>query len=196
MTLNRRPIRIYQMALLKSWILMLRWSQSRYLLVQRHSSFSTQARLKCHLLIRRFPRGHPDSFKTVRDLGLVSPGCPGESVTSGGCSFVWLQRGSHWLNAWHLGARVLVVAMLTARTVQGMARVRSGRARPGPRSLAGVPAGLQDQACLRVYVDRDVSTGSRCPAATVALEAGGAGTDNKRAIPDLRPGQRFQGGLS
>ncbi len=43
-----------------------------------------------NLLIRRFPRGCPGSFRTVRSLRLVSPGCPAESGVSEGCSSVWL----------------------------------------------------------------------------------------------------------
>ena len=42
------------------------------------------------LLICRFLCGHPDPFRTVRDLGLVSPGCTGGSGSSKGCSSAWL----------------------------------------------------------------------------------------------------------
>ena len=48
------------------------------------------------LLIRRFLCGHPDPFRSVRDLGLVSPGCTSGSGTSEGCSSVWLPA---WLPA-------------------------------------------------------------------------------------------------
>jgi hypothetical protein len=46
---------------------------------------------------------------------------------------------------------------MTSRAVQGMARVRSGQAQPGPRFLTGVadpvsPIRLQGQARFRVYV--------------------------------------------
>ena len=41
-------------------------------------------------MIRRCPRVRPDLFRTVRDLGLVSPGCPCGSGASEGCSSVWL----------------------------------------------------------------------------------------------------------
>jgi len=40
--------------------------------------------------------GHSDPFRTVRDLGLVSPGCPGGSGSSEGCSSAWLPA---WLPA-------------------------------------------------------------------------------------------------
>ncbi len=42
------------------------------------------------LLIRRFLYRHPDPFKSVRDLGLVTTRCSCESGTSEGCSFPWL----------------------------------------------------------------------------------------------------------
>jgi hypothetical protein len=42
------------------------------------------------LLIRRFLCGHPDPFRTVHDLGLVSSGCPGGSGAPKGCSSPWL----------------------------------------------------------------------------------------------------------
>jgi len=56
------------------------------------------------------------------------------------------QRGSHSrLDAWHLVALVLVV--VTACTVQGMARVRSGQAPAWPLvSDRSARRGLQDQA--------------------------------------------------
>jgi hypothetical protein len=41
-------------------------------------------------LFRRYLRGHPDPFRSVRDLGLVSAGCPGGSGATEGCSSVWL----------------------------------------------------------------------------------------------------------
>jgi len=34
--------------------------------------------------------GHPDPFRSVRDLGPVPPGCPRASGASRGCSSVWL----------------------------------------------------------------------------------------------------------
>ena len=47
-------------------------------------------------LIRRFLCGHPDPFRSVRDLGLVSAGCTSGSEASEGCSSVWLPA---WLPA-------------------------------------------------------------------------------------------------
>src|SRR5690349_24607493 len=49
-----------------------------------------------NLQIRRYLFGHPDPFRSVRDLGLVSPGCTGGSGASEGCSSVWLPA---WLPA-------------------------------------------------------------------------------------------------
>jgi hypothetical protein len=43
-----------------------------------------------NLLIRSSMCGHPDPFRSVRDLGLVSLGCPRGSGASRGCSSVWL----------------------------------------------------------------------------------------------------------
>jgi len=42
------------------------------------------------LLIRSYLYRRPDPFRTARDLGLVSPGCPGGSGSSQGCSSAWL----------------------------------------------------------------------------------------------------------
>jgi hypothetical protein len=54
-------------------------------------------------LFRRYLRGHPDPFRSVRDLGLVSAGCPGGSGATEGCSSVWLP-------AWLPGARLAGIA--------------------------------------------------------------------------------------
>jgi hypothetical protein len=63
-------------------------------------------------------------------------------------------------------------------------RAGSGLALSSDRS---VRRGLRDQARLRVYVHQAPSICGRCPAGTVALEAGGAGTYTKRAIPGPEP---------
>jgi len=47
-----------------------------------------------NLLIRRFRCGRQTPFRPVRELGLVSPGCPGGSGSSEDCSSAWSQRGS------------------------------------------------------------------------------------------------------
>ena len=65
-------------------------------------------------LIRRYPRGRPDPFRSVRDLGLVSPGCPAGSGSSVGCSSVWLPA---WLPPQPL-----------ASTTNGFKSVRGSRA--------------------------------------------------------------------
>ena len=49
------------------------------------------------------------------------------------------QHGSHRRAAPGISRPGLVVILVTARTVQGMARVRSGQAPPGPCRLTGVP---------------------------------------------------------
>jgi hypothetical protein len=64
-----------------------------------------------NLLIRRYPCGHPDPFRSVRDLGRVPVGCPCKSERLEGRSSVWLPA---WLpaehGAWHRDALVLVTA--------------------------------------------------------------------------------------
>ena len=50
----------------------------------------TAPRQRYQGLIRRYQRGRPVPFRSVRDLGLVSPGCPHGSGASRGCSSVWL----------------------------------------------------------------------------------------------------------
>jgi len=86
--------------------------------------------------------------------------------------------------------RIMDISAVTARTVQGMARVRSGQAPAWPLSSdRSVRSGLQGQARLRVYVGPGLSTCAGCPAGTVALGAGGAGTYTQRAIPGSEPGQ-------
>jgi hypothetical protein len=80
--------------------------------------------------------------------------------------------------------RIMETSAATARTLQGMARVRSGQAPAWPLvSDRSVRSGLQGQARLRVYVGRCLSTCAGCPAGTVALGAGGADTYTQRAIP-------------
>jgi len=56
--------------------------------------------------------GHPDPFRSVRDLGPVPPGCPRGSGASRGCSSVWLpawlprpNRRRGWPAAWKVGLR-------------------------------------------------------------------------------------------
>jgi hypothetical protein len=85
------------------------------------------------------------------------------------------------------GALVLVVIVVTARTVQGMARVRSGQARPGLWSLAGVSAEAPGSSVTLRVRSPSTFACAPCPAATVTLEAGGADTDTQRAIPGLKP---------
>jgi len=81
--------------------------------------------------------------------------------------------------------------MVTACAVQGMARVRSGQARARPLVLAGVPVVVsgvkRDLACP---FTRHLAC-ARCPAVTVALDAGGAGTYTSQAIPGSESSQDF-----
>ena len=76
------------------------------------------------LLFRRFLCGHLDPFRTVRDLGLVSLGCPGGSATSEGCSSVWLPA---WLPAVR-GVRGQPVPDLFAGTIGQHDQDRLGEA--------------------------------------------------------------------
>jgi hypothetical protein len=74
----------------------MRQARSRYLRRYLRVAVTTlrrpphRARGGHDLLIRRYPRGRPDPFRSVHDLGLVSVGCPGGSGASEGCSSVWL----------------------------------------------------------------------------------------------------------
>ena len=58
------------------------------------------------LLIRRYPRGRPDPFRSVRDLARVPVVCPWKSGESRCRSSVWLPP---WLpavpDAWHISVR-------------------------------------------------------------------------------------------
>ena len=62
-----------------------------------------------------------------------------------------------------------------------------GRLRPGPYILAGVSAEVSGIKHDFVYVDRRLSACAGCPAGTVMLDAGGADTYTKRAIPGPEP---------
>jgi hypothetical protein len=63
------------------------------------------------LLTRRYPYGHPDPFRSVRDLGRAAARCSGESEELEDRSFVWLPGG---LGIWHPGALVVVIASAAA----------------------------------------------------------------------------------
>ena len=82
-----------------------------------------------NLLIRRYLCGWPDSFRSVRDLGLVSPGCTGGSGASEGCSSVrlpaWLPAGDHlFRRSGHIVQDRPVVAMRWADIPDLSARIR------------------------------------------------------------------------
>ena len=76
------------------------------------------------------------------------------------------------------------------RTLQGMARVRSGQASAWPLSSGrSVRRGsrIKRDFALRCTFTRPFSTCARCPAVTVTLEARGADTYTQRAIPGAEP---------
>ena len=129
------------------------------------------------LQIRSSMCGYPDRFRSVRDLGLVPARCSCESGFPEGCPSGWLpawlpSRGVHgsgggrphlsnlcivpaWTRSLISAAaetiprifRIMDISAVTARTLQGMARVRSGQAPVWPLvSDRGVRSGLQGQA--------------------------------------------------
>jgi hypothetical protein len=62
-----------------------------------------------NLLIRRFPCGHPDPFRSVRDLGFVAARCSHPSGELQGRSSVWLPA---WLpSVAHHHALALVITI-------------------------------------------------------------------------------------
>jgi hypothetical protein len=110
------------------------------------------------LLIRSSMSGHPNRFRSVRDLGLVSPGCPAGSGAFQGCSSVWLPAArpagiasgfksicgsmpgpsATWIfSAFGLHVNQDHPVHIPRRhtsALQGMARVRSGQAPAWPLS--------------------------------------------------------------
>ena len=123
------------------------------------------------LLFRRYPCGHPDPFRSVRDLGRVPARCPRESEEVEG-------RSSPWLPAWlpaahdtgHRNALVLVsnigpsadegTAPCPAQTPPPnptAAEPGDGRIRSRPSSRVHEPCTFTDAVALRVQT---VLTGS------------------------------------
>jgi hypothetical protein len=112
--------------------------------------------------IRRYLRGRPDPFRPVCDLGLVSPGCPGWSGASEGCSFVWLPA---WLPA--LIARRLYVTgdgprpvrpgsawlLSSGRSVRRGSKVKRDFACTFTRHLLPVRFVLRSHSCLKLEAD-------------------------------------------
>ena len=86
---------------------------------------------------------------------------------------------------------VLGCCTVTARTVQGMARVRSGQAPAWPLSSdrsARRDSGVKhDFACT--FITRQFPPPLVVRRSQVMLEAGGAGTYTQRAIPGSEPSQ-------
>ena len=83
--------------------------------------------------------------------------------------------------------RIMDTSAVTARTLEGMVRVRSGQAPAWPLvSDRSVRRGSRVKRDF-VYVHRALSARARRPAATVTLEAGGAGTYTERIIPGAEP---------
>ena len=125
--------------------------------------------LNPNLLIRRYPCGRPDPFRSVRDLWLVPGGCPRKSGGSGSRSFVWLPA---WLPAahdswpswrpgphhhWRTFARCADRAVCSAQTPPPnptAAEPRDGRVLSRPSSRVHEPGNYP---------------GSRCPAVTDGL---------------------------
>ena len=98
------------------------------------------------LLIRSHPYGRPDPFRSVRDLGRVPARCSWASGIPEGRSPGGSQRGSQKaiFVPRYSGSRKLP---RIARTLQGMARVRSGQAAAWPLAFGrSARRGLQDQA--------------------------------------------------
>ena len=79
---------------------------------------------------------------------------------------------------------------VTACTLQGMARVRSGSAPAWPLvSGRSVRSGSRVKRDFPCTLTGALPPALVCPAGTVALEAGGAGTYTQRAIPGSEPSQ-------
>jgi hypothetical protein len=78
--------------------------------------------------------------------------------------------------------------VVTARTVQGMARARSGQASAWPLvSDRSAPQRYPGSSVTSRVRSPGTFTCARCPAATVMLDAGGADTYTQRAIPGPGP---------
>jgi hypothetical protein len=121
-----------------------------------------------------FQAGHIPSRYGSCECYALSPG-------AAGCP--WLQLSLSLL----LSTRCSLSGSKPTRTVQGMVRIRPGRLSPGPCLLTGVPAVVsrvkRDLACA---FTRHLPCAC-CPAVAVTLEAGGAGTYTRRAIPGAGP---------
>jgi len=108
-----------------------------------------------------------------------------------------LQRGDHVATAMLTTVRLSSVMKNPDNTTgprhlagDGPRPVRAGSAWPSS-SDRSARRGLQDQAWLRVYVRQARSSCAHCPAVTVTLDAGGAGTYTKQAIPGSEPAGSF-----
>ena len=167
------------------------------------------------LLTRSHPCGHPDPFRSVRDLGRFPVRCSRQSGFPRSCSSGWLPgTASSRIRRPPLRSSEFVRSAcpdsiahsplgqdhsayipdhgncpVTARTLQGMARVRSGQALAWPlvpdRSVRRGSRIKHDFA----YVHQAISACARCPAVTVMLEAEGADTYAQRGIPGSEPSQ-------
>src|SRR5712691_2591836 len=101
------------------------------------------------LLIRSYPRGHPDSFRPVRDLGRLGVCCPCQSGEAEGRSSVWLPA---WLptahGAWHRDPLVLVTTSGPSGDVTA-----ADQTPPRTRSLPNPVTDGFGQARLGVYMN-------------------------------------------
>ena len=129
----------------------------------------------------------PSAFQ----VGHIPNWCGSSAVR---CALSSVAAGSRWLLLLLsplLSTRRRPSSGKPTRTVQGMARVRSGQAPAWPlvtdRSARRGSGVKRDFACT---FTRRFSPCARCPAVTVALDAGGAGTYTTRAILGPGPGQR------
>ena len=81
--------------------------------------------------------------------------------------------------------RIMETSVVTTRTLQGMARVRSGQAPAWPLSFDRSVRRLQGQVRLRVYVDRYLSACAGCPAEQSRLRLEGRTRTLSGPSPDL-----------
>ena len=105
-----------------------------------------------NLLIRSHPYGHPDPFRSVRDLGRAAARCSGKSGELEGRSSAWLPA---WLRAVHdTGCRnaLVLVSNIEPSTGDGIARCPA-QALPRTRLLPNLVTDGFGQGRLRVYMN-------------------------------------------
>ena len=125
--------------------------------------------------IRRFLYLHPALFRSVRDVGLVSLGCPDRSGAPEGCS-------SAWLPAWLPGRATARVLPVVFKSVRGLRPAGTATCVVG----IGCPA-RQDHPAYTPRILRPAGPLPRCPrAGKLAIgdrcAAGCAGGDDHNLI--------------